>query len=127
MLCLHIIIPSGDPTPSNDDILVTKRLAEAGKLLNIPLLDHVVIGADKGAIYSFRENHPEMFESTSWDMSLFPELSKTAEVVEPESMYTDSLRRPDQPRASVIGRLSEKKELSYAPVGPDKGRHEPSL
>ncbi|MCY3657268.1 MAG: hypothetical protein OXG95_11785 [Chloroflexi bacterium] len=44
----HIIIahnhPSGDPSPSPDDIRVTKDLAEAAKLLGVELLDHVVIG-----------------------------------------------------------------------------------
>jgi DNA repair protein RadC len=36
--------PSGDPEPSPEDIATTKRLAEAGKILGITLLDHVVIG-----------------------------------------------------------------------------------
>lgn len=36
--------PSGDPTPSAEDIAVTKRLALAGKALEIPLLDHVILG-----------------------------------------------------------------------------------
>lgn len=36
--------PSGDPTPSKEDILTTKRLVEVGKLLGIRVLDHVVIG-----------------------------------------------------------------------------------
>ena len=36
--------PSGDPTPSKDDILVTKRVFEAGALLGIDLLDHIIIG-----------------------------------------------------------------------------------
>ncbi|MBR5268107.1 MAG: DNA repair protein RadC [Lachnospiraceae bacterium] len=36
--------PSGDPTPSNDDCLFTSRVAEAGKLMGIPLLDHIIIG-----------------------------------------------------------------------------------
>ena len=44
----HIIVahnhPSGDASPSPDDIKVTKDLAEAAKLLGIELLDHVVIG-----------------------------------------------------------------------------------
>lgn len=35
--------PSGDSTPSIEDISVTKRLIECGKLLGIPILDHVVI------------------------------------------------------------------------------------
>lgn len=38
--------PSGDPTPSTDDRLVTDRLRTAGEVLGISLLDHLVIGAD---------------------------------------------------------------------------------
>ncbi len=37
--------PSGDPTPSPDDLALTERLVEAGRLLGVPLLDHVIIGA----------------------------------------------------------------------------------
>ena len=37
--------PSGDPSPSREDHEVTRRLAKAGELLGIPLLDHVVIAA----------------------------------------------------------------------------------
>lgn len=36
--------PSGDPTPSREDLLLTKRMKEAGDLLEIPLLDHIIIG-----------------------------------------------------------------------------------
>ena len=36
--------PSGDPTPSADDLSITSALAAAGHLLDIPLLDHVIIG-----------------------------------------------------------------------------------
>ncbi len=35
--------PSGDPTPSPEDVLVTRQIVEAGKLLNIDVLDHLVI------------------------------------------------------------------------------------
>ncbi len=45
--------PSGDPTPSNDDIELTKRLAEAGKILGIELLDHVIVG--NGSYISLKE------------------------------------------------------------------------
>ena len=41
--------PSGDPTPSPEDIELTKRLVEAGKLLDIAILDHIIIGAGKFA------------------------------------------------------------------------------
>ena len=46
--CPSIIVvhnhPSGDPTPSEDDIALTRNLADAGRLLDIDLLDHIVIG-----------------------------------------------------------------------------------
>lgn len=38
--------PSGDPTPSDEDIAETKRLRETGEVVGIPLDDHVVIGRD---------------------------------------------------------------------------------
>jgi DNA repair protein RadC len=43
VLCVHNH-PSGDPEPSQEDLAVTQRLDQAGKLLGIPLLDHVVLG-----------------------------------------------------------------------------------
>lgn len=39
--------PSGDPEPSAEDLVVTRRLIEAGKVLGIPLLDHVICGTDR--------------------------------------------------------------------------------
>ena len=39
--------PSGDPTPSPDDIAVTRAIVEAGKLLDVDVLDHLVIGSGK--------------------------------------------------------------------------------
>ncbi|MFZ5942743.1 MAG: RadC family protein [Bacillota bacterium] len=36
--------PSGDPTPSKDDIEITKRIIEAGKIMGITILDHIIIG-----------------------------------------------------------------------------------
>jgi DNA repair protein RadC len=37
--------PSGDPTPSQNDIILTKRLLEVSRIISIPLLDHIIIGA----------------------------------------------------------------------------------
>lgn len=45
--------PSGEPTPSPEDILVTRQIVEAGKLLDVELLDHLVIG--HGRYVSMRE------------------------------------------------------------------------
>lgn len=46
--CPNVIVihnhPSGDPTPSREDIEVTQQLVEAGRLLDIELLDHIIIG-----------------------------------------------------------------------------------
>jgi DNA repair protein RadC len=39
--------PSGDPTPSAEDVAITTRLRQAGELLGIGLLDHVVIGDNR--------------------------------------------------------------------------------
>ncbi len=36
--------PSGDPKPSNEDIQITKRMVEAGQLLGVQVLDHIIIG-----------------------------------------------------------------------------------
>jgi DNA repair protein RadC len=38
--------PSGDPQPSQEDRTLTARLAEAGKLLGIQVLDHIIVGRD---------------------------------------------------------------------------------
>ena len=38
--------PSGVPEPSAEDVAVTRRLIEAGQLLGVPLLDHVVVAAE---------------------------------------------------------------------------------
>ncbi|RFU71714.1 JAB domain-containing protein [Peribacillus saganii] len=46
IICLHNH-PSGDPTPSREDIEVTKRLVECGKIIGIDLLDHLIIGEKK--------------------------------------------------------------------------------
>ena len=45
--------PSGDPEPSAEDLEVTRRLRRAGRLVGVPLLDHVVVGA--GVFVSLRE------------------------------------------------------------------------
>ena len=49
--CASIVVahnhPSGDPTPSQEDIMVTKRLSEAGKVLGIEVLDHIIVGRNK--------------------------------------------------------------------------------
>ena len=46
--------PSGDPTPSQEDINITERLEQSGKILGIHIMDHIIIGNESW--YSFRAN-----------------------------------------------------------------------
>lgn len=45
--------PSGDPEPSEDDLTMTKRLVETGKILGIEVIDHIIIS--KNGFFSFKE------------------------------------------------------------------------
>jgi len=60
VICSHNH-PTGDPTPSRDDMKVTEALADAGKLIGIQLLDHVIVGEaakdpKKIGFFSFKDN-----------------------------------------------------------------------
>ncbi len=47
--------PSGDPEPSEDDLTITRRLVEAGKILGIDVIDHIIITKD--GFFSFKEKN----------------------------------------------------------------------
>ena len=110
--------PSGDATPSKEDFDVTKRFVQAGKLLDIPVIDHIIIGAYQGEQFSFRENYPDMFYAEP-DLSVFPEIdtSKGWHTAEAGISYEAKEKRQihkhnrteNSGRESVIGRLTEKK------------------
>ncbi len=53
VVCFHNH-PSGDPEPSQEDKLLTKRIEDSGRLLGIPLIDHIIVG--ESGFYSFRQN-----------------------------------------------------------------------
>ena len=48
--------PSGDPTPSETDVILTRRVVMAGAFMGIPCLDHIIVGAYGKEYYSMREN-----------------------------------------------------------------------
>ena len=52
--------PTGNPEPSQSDHAVTVRLVSAGRTVDVPLLDHIIIG-DGGRFVSLRRNAPELF------------------------------------------------------------------
>ncbi len=51
IICVHQH-PSGDPSPSSEDIAITRRLKEAGEIMGIKILDHIIIG--DGQYLNFR-------------------------------------------------------------------------
>lgn len=53
LICAHNH-PSGDSTPSTEDLILTKRLRDAGEIIGIEVLDHVIIGGNR--FYSLKEN-----------------------------------------------------------------------
>jgi len=68
--------PSGDPTPSQDDISLTERLCESGKILGIRVLDHLIVGRE--GFTSFRA------------LELLPSSSGTASTMAAEETDEDS-------------------------------------
>ncbi len=51
--------PSGDPTPSDDDLKITKRMVDAGMVLGIPVFDHVIVG--RTTFVSLQDIYPGLF------------------------------------------------------------------
>lgn len=57
--CIAHNHPSQDPTASKEDLQITRRILEAGKLIGISLCDHVIVVED--CYYSFREKESKIF------------------------------------------------------------------
>lgn len=89
--------PSGDVTPSQDDILTTKRVIEAGKLLGIPCMDHIVIGGGNGNYCSMREQQLADFSNQI--------ISMTAEdilrVADSNQTYEGGTKMPENARENT--------------------------
>ena len=74
--------PSGDLTPSTDDIALTDRMAKLGNLMGIPVLDHVII-AGRDSYYSFKENvvlriEREEYATRPEDITFVPAVAEPA-------------------------------------------------
>ena len=54
IICIHNH-PSGDTLPSKEDILLTNKLVEIGKILGISVIDHIIVGNNN--YYSFYDNN----------------------------------------------------------------------
>lgn len=89
--------PSGSYTPSEEDIVMTKRLVAAGQLLNIGVLDHIIVGGQNGGLFSMRNNSTVDFE-TPFDLKKMKKLLFIG--AEGKASVVSALKsRPDQSRA----------------------------
>lgn len=55
LLCFHNHPSGGNPKPSQEDIHVTRRLCEAGKMIGIEVLDYVIVGGNSNRFFSMKE------------------------------------------------------------------------
>ena len=55
--------PSGQLTPSREDEILTEKLIYAGKIMNINVVDHIIVGGNEGKHYSFREGESFLFDA----------------------------------------------------------------
>jgi DNA repair protein RadC len=60
--------PTGDVTPSDGDIRTTRKLHDAGELLQIPLLGHIIFTAQNGQFFSFKDNKTQSSQQTHGEM-----------------------------------------------------------
>jgi hypothetical protein len=77
--------PSGSLRPSPQDMEVTKRLMEAGRIMNIPVIDHIIVAGGTAQHYSFMQNHPQMFkvhEKQEYSVNDYNPLTKVEELEE---------------------------------------------
>lgn len=59
--------PSGDPHPSKEDVDITKKIVNGARILNLPLLDHMIIGGSESNYpewYSIKASMPELWKVT---------------------------------------------------------------
>jgi len=61
--------PSGEVTPSRDDIQTTRKVIEAGKIMGIPCMDHIVVGGGNGNYCSMREAQLADFSNQTISMT----------------------------------------------------------
>ena len=78
--------PSGDITPSREDILTTQKVILAGAMMGIPCLDHIIIGANRKEYFSMREHGTADFSPSAEEAVK----GVSSMVAEPGAMYQSS-------------------------------------
>ena len=86
--------PSGSLEPSQADLDVTKRMVEAGRIIGIPVTDHIIVAGGTGLHTSIRSTNPELFSpmvAESRRISVKEKIAeKKASIVAKERVRKDS-------------------------------------
>ena len=119
VLALHSH-PSGSLEPSRPDLEVTKRMVEAGRLIGIPVTDHIIVAGGTGLHTSIRSTNPELF-------SFVAERSKDFIAETAREYAMDVAEKPDtklHKRVSVKKQIAEKQAVI---VPADKKKYEKAV
>ena len=103
---------SGELTPSDEDNQLTKRVTEAAKLLEMEVLDYVIVGGQTGEIYSFRQDHPELFSMENIDLDYIHQMENAADRGLAEGKATYQAKGKYDPKQATENRKNEMKELT---------------
>lgn len=91
-LALHCH-PSGSLEPSSADLEVTKRMVEAGRIIGIPVTDHIIVAGGTGLHTSIRSSNPELFSPLVAENK---RVSVKEKIAEKKAMITDKTGKPKE-------------------------------
>ncbi len=91
-LALHCH-PSGSLEPSSADLEVTKRMVEAGRIIGIPVTDHIIVAGGTGLHTSIRSSNPELFSPLVAENR---RVSIKEKIAEKKAMITDKTGKPKE-------------------------------
>ena len=111
--------PSGDPTPSMEDIALTERVVQAGHLMGIPCVDHIVIGCQTRDYFSMREHDTVSFER--------PGMGKTAEAGIAAEMTAEQQTVSDYGKEQTMAEMMRGTEAAAAAAEAGKEIEEISI
>ena len=91
-LALHCH-PSGSLEPSSADLEVTKRMVEAGRIIGIPVTDHIIVAGGSGLHTSIRSSNPELFSPLVAENK---RVSVKEKIAEKKGMIGDKTGKPKE-------------------------------
>lgn len=91
-LALHCH-PSGSLEPSSADLEVTKRMVEAGRIIGIPVTDHIIVAGGTGLHTSIRSSNPELFNPLVAENR---RVSVKEKIAEKKAMIADKTGKPKE-------------------------------